>query len=166
MREGVPRQLGSAAAGLAALRSGRAAAGAFALGVAHWALMAGMVWLSLAAVGQRLPVAAGAVVNGLIAFAVLVPAAPGYVGVVQAAFRAGTVPFAVPPAAALAASVYYQLTQWVPITAAGGVCAAVWGVGGGTQAAASGGTGVVAPEVAGESTLSPSAAPPPAGRAA
>ena len=138
VRAGAPRLLGQASAGLAALRSGRAVAGLAALSVLHWALMAGMIWLCLAAFGVRLPAAAGAVVNGVIAFGVLVPGAPGFFGVVQACFRAGTAPFGVPPAAALSASVYYQLTQWVPVTAAGAWCAGRLRAGR-TQAAARGG---------------------------
>ena len=89
VRTGVPALLNQAAAGLAAVRNGRALALALSISVAHWALMAGMVWLSLAAFGARLPVAAGAVVNGVIAFGVLAPSTPGFFGVVQACFRAG-----------------------------------------------------------------------------
>ncbi|QDT13997.1 lysylphosphatidylglycerol synthase transmembrane domain-containing protein [Alienimonas californiensis] len=129
---GVPRLLHQASTGLHALRSGRAVAGIAALSLLHWALMGGMIWLCLAAFGQRLPLAAGMVVNGVIAFGVLVPAAPGFFGVVQVCFRAGTAPFGVSAAAAFSASVYYQITQWVPITLAGTVCAlraGLWGGG-------------------------------------
>ena len=122
VKTGAPALLNQAAAGLAAVRSGRALALALFISVAHWALMAGMIWLSLAAFGPRLPVAAGAVVNGAIAFGVLAPSTPGFFGVVQVCFRVGTAPFGVNPAAALSASVYYQLTQWVPVTAAGAWC--------------------------------------------
>ena len=123
VRAGAPALLSQAAAGLAAVRSGRALALALAVSLLHWCLMAGMIWLSLAAFGARLPVAAGAVVNGAIAFGVLAPSTPGFFGVVQACFRVGTAPFGVRPAAALSASVYYQLTQWLPVTAAGAWCA-------------------------------------------
>ena len=123
VRTGVPDLMTQAAAGLAAVRRGRTLVFLLALSVLHWGLMAGMIWLSLAAFGARVPAAAGAVVNGVIAFGVLAPSTPGFFGVVQACFRAGTLPFAVPPATALSASVYYQLTQWVPVTAAGAWCA-------------------------------------------
>ena len=123
VKTGAPALLNQAAAGLAAVRSGRALALALAVSLLHWCLMAGMIWLSLAAFGARLPVAAGAVVNGAIAFGVLAPSTPGFFGVVQACFRVGAAPFGVRPAAALSASVYYQLTQWVPVTAAGAWCA-------------------------------------------
>ena len=141
-RAAAPALLSQAAAGLAAVRSGRGLALALALSLAHWGLMAGMIWLSLAAFGARLPVAAGAVVNGVIAFGVLAPSTPGFFGVVQACFRAGTAPFGVAPAAALSASVYYQLTQWVPVTAAGAWCAGRLRAGR-PQAAASDGADVV-----------------------
>ena len=130
VRTGVPALLGQAAAGLDALRSGPAVAGLAALSVLHWALMGGMIWLCLAAFGQRLPAAAGAVVNGVIAFGVLVPSTPGFFGVVQVCFRAGTAPFGVSAEAALSASIYYQVTQWVPVTLAGAFCAVragLWG---------------------------------------
>ena len=138
VRVGVPRLLGQASAGLASLKSGRALAGVAALSVLHWALMAGMIWLCLAAFGHRLPAAAGAVVNGVIAFGVLVPSTPGFFGVVQACFRAGTAPFGVPPADAFSASIYYQITQWVPVTLAGAVCAVRAGVWGGQAASETG----------------------------
>ena len=130
LRTGVPKLLRQAATGLDALRSGRALLGIAALSVLHWALMGGMIWLCLAAFGARLPLAAGALVNGVIAFGVLVPAAPGFFGVVQICFKAGTAPFGVSPATAFSASVYYQITQWVPVTLAGAVCAlraGLWG---------------------------------------
>ena len=130
VRAGVPILLGQAAAGLDALRSGPAVAGLAALSVLHWALMGGMIWLCLAAFGQNLPAAAGAVVNGVIAFGVLVPSTPGFFGVVQVCFRAGTAPFGVSAEAALSASIYYQVTQWVPVTLAGAFCAVragLWG---------------------------------------
>ena len=129
VRAGLPALLNQAAAGLAAVRSGRALLLALSISLIHWGLMAGMIWLSLAAFGVnvpgrgRLPIAAGAVVNGAIAFGVLAPSTPGFFGVVQACFRVGTAPFGVAPADALAASVLYQVTQWVPVTAAGGWCA-------------------------------------------
>ena len=133
VRTGVPRLLRQAAAGLDALRSGPALAGIAALSLLHWALMGGMIWLCLAAFGQRLPPAAGAVVNGVIAFGVLVPSTPGFFGVVQVCFRAGTAPFGVSAAAAFSASVYYQITQWVPVTLAGALCAPRAGLWGGAN---------------------------------
>ncbi|NNJ26057.1 lysylphosphatidylglycerol synthase transmembrane domain-containing protein [Alienimonas chondri] len=132
---GVPKLLHQAATGLDALRSGRAVAGIAALSVLHWGLMGGMIWLCLAAFGTQLPFAAGTVVNGVIAFGVLVPSTPGFFGVVQVCFRAGTAPFGVSPATAFSASVYYQITQWVPITLAGAVCALRAGLWSGANAA-------------------------------
>ena len=145
VRLGVPRLLGQAAAGLAALKSGRALAGIAALSVLHWALMAGMIWLCFASFGVRLPAAAGAVVNGVIAFGVLAPSTPGFFGVVQVCFRAGAAPFGVSAADALSASIFYQVTQWVPVTLAGAVCAAKAGLWGGQAAASAGAPAASAP---------------------
>ncbi len=134
-RAGVATLLKQASVGLDALRNGRALAGIVALSLLHWALMGGMIWLCLAAFGEALPLAAGAVVNGVIAFGVLVPSTPGFFGVMQACFRAGTAPFGVSPATAFSASVYYQITQWVPVTLAGALCAVRAGLWGGAKTA-------------------------------
>ena len=143
LRTAVVRLLTGGAAGLAALRSGTAVAKVAAVSLVHWALMAAMIDLCLRAFGVDLSVAAGAVVNGVIAFGVTVPSTPGFFGVVQACFIAATAPLGVPKETALAASVYYQLTQWVPITAIGLAFLAKEGLGlrSATRAAGDDGTG-------------------------
>ena len=55
----------------------------------------------------------------VIAFGVTVPSSPGFFGVIQVAFRLSLVPYGVGATDAVAASVYYQLTQWVTITLVG-----------------------------------------------
>ena len=60
-----------------------------------------------------------AVVMGVVAFGVTVPSTPGFFGVIQVAFRVALAPFGVAATDAVAASVYYHLTQWITITLVG-----------------------------------------------
>lgn len=111
--------LEAGALGMAALRSGRLAAGIAATSLAQWLLNVAMVYVALAAFDIDRPVAVSAVVMGVVAFGVTVPSTPGFFGVIQVAFRIALAPFGVPPTDAVAASVYYHLVQWVVVTLVG-----------------------------------------------
>jgi uncharacterized membrane protein YbhN (UPF0104 family) len=75
-----------------------------------------------AAVGLALGAAAcGLVVVGIVV-AFLLPNAPGYAGSVQVAFLVALAPLGFPEAAALAASVIYQLLMVLPLILAGLAC--------------------------------------------
>jgi uncharacterized membrane protein YbhN (UPF0104 family) len=111
--------LEAGALGMAALRSGRLAFWIAVTSLAQWLLNVAMIYASLRAFDIQQPVAVSAVVMGVIAFGVTVPSSPGFFGVIQVAFRLSLVPFGVSATDAVAASVYYQLTQWVTITLVG-----------------------------------------------
>lgn len=111
--------LEAGALGMAALRSSRLAAGIAATSLAQWLLNVAMVYVALVAFDVERPVAVSAVVMGIVALGVAVPSTPGFFGVIQVAFRAALAPFGVPPTDAVAASVYYHLTQWVAVTLVG-----------------------------------------------
>jgi len=114
-----------------ALSSVRSTARLAALAVnslVQWTLMAGMVWLSLLAFGESVSAAAAVVVLTVTVLAVALPSAPGYVGAIQAAFVFALQPFGVGDAIAFAASVFYLVCQWVPVTAIGALYALRSGV--------------------------------------
>ncbi|HEX6984854.1 MAG TPA: lysylphosphatidylglycerol synthase transmembrane domain-containing protein [Planctomycetaceae bacterium] len=111
--------LEAGALGMAALRSGRLAFWIAVTSLAQWLLMVGMIDLALVAFDISRPAAVAAVVMGVVAFGVTVPSTPGFFGVIQVAFRVALAPFGVAATDAVAASVYFHLTQWVAITAVG-----------------------------------------------
>ena len=111
--------LEAGALGMAALRSGRLAFWIAVTSLAQWMLNVAMVYASLVAFDVREPAAVSAIVMGVVAFGVTVPSTPGFFGVIQVAFRLSLVPFGVSATDAVAASVYYHLTQWVAVTAVG-----------------------------------------------
>jgi uncharacterized protein (TIRG00374 family) len=85
----------------------------------QWILMTGMVWLALWAFGTSLPMTTAIVVLVVLALAVAVPSAPGYIGTTQAAFVLALTPFDIAREIALAASTFYLAAQWVPVTLVG-----------------------------------------------
>jgi len=114
--------LEAGALGMAALRSGKLAAGIAVTSLVHWLLNVVMIDVALAAFDIDEPAAVAAVVMGVVAFGVTIPSTPGFFGVVQVAFRLALVPFGVAATDAVAASVYYHLTQWIAVTTVGLVC--------------------------------------------
>ena len=111
--------LEAGAAGMAALRSGRLAAGIAATSLAQWVVNAVMIYVSLWAFGIDQPPAVAAVVVGVVALGVTVPSTPGFFGVIQLCFLATLGPLGVSEADAFSASIYYHFTQYVPVTLTG-----------------------------------------------
>jgi len=91
----------------------------------QWSLMGVGVWLSMAAMGVVIGPALTVIVLTATVVAVTLPNAPGYVGALQAAFVFALQPFGVPSESAFAASVFYLVVNWVPITCIGGLL--MWG---------------------------------------
>ena len=114
--------LTSAAGGLVALKRPRLAVGIVAASIAKWFVMGLMVWVSLKTLGAGDVFAASLVVVGVIAVVILLPAPPGYVGVIQGCFSVVLAMYAVDPNVTVAASVYYHLWQYVPVTLVGLWC--------------------------------------------
>ncbi|MEX0702999.1 MAG: lysylphosphatidylglycerol synthase transmembrane domain-containing protein [Planctomycetales bacterium] len=107
------------AAGLASMRRPKLAAGVVATSIAQWFLVGGFVHLSLRSFGiEESPLAAFVVVAGT-AVAVTIPSSPGFFGVVQGAFLISLAPFGIARAEAVAASIYFQIVQYVPVTLVG-----------------------------------------------
>ena len=87
--------------------------------LARWSASAGSIWVSLYAYGLVMPYQVSLVVLAVTALAVTVPSAPGYVGAIQAAFVFALLPFGVDRETAFAASVFFLVSQWVPVTFSG-----------------------------------------------
>lgn len=86
----------------------------------QWSMMGACVWMSTAAMGVQIGPAVTVIVLTATVVAVTLPNAPGYVGALQAAFVFALHPFGVSSESAFAASVFYLVGNWIPITAAGG----------------------------------------------
>ena len=93
--------------------------------VVQWSLMGVCAWMSMAAMGVIVGPAVTIIVLTATVVAVTLPNAPGYVGALQAAFVFALQPFGVPSEIAFAASVFYLVANWVPITCIGGLL--MWG---------------------------------------
>ncbi len=102
-------QLRRGAAGAATLRSPSMWLWLGVSSLAQWALMAGCIAASCAALGLHAPLAAAASVLGLTIIGMSLPSGPGYIGSIQLAFTLGLAPFGVPAGPAIAASVFYHV---------------------------------------------------------
>jgi hypothetical protein len=87
----------------------------------QWSLMGVCAWMSMAAVGITVGPAITIIVLTATVVAVTLPNAPGYVGALQAAFVFALQPFGVSSESAFAASVFYLVGNWIPVTAVGGL---------------------------------------------
>ncbi len=90
-----------------------------AISFLKWILMAGMIYVSLRSFGLDLPVSASLLVLGVCALGVTVPSTPGFFGVIQLSFWVALQFFGVNKVDAVASSVFYQLTQYIPVTGVG-----------------------------------------------
>ncbi len=119
--------LENAAAGLSALRSPAMLAGMLGYSLLKWLSCGAMVWLALLSFDQQISFGVSMIVIAVTAVAVTVPSAPGFFGAMQAAFVFALLPFGISREVALAASVFYLVSQWLPVTVFGGVCFAATG---------------------------------------
>jgi uncharacterized protein (TIRG00374 family) len=102
-------QLRRGAAGAESLRDPRMWLPLGISSLAQWALMAGCIAASCAALGLEVPIAAAASVLGLTIIGMSLPSGPGYVGSIQLAFTLGLAPFGIAAGPAIAASVFYHV---------------------------------------------------------
>ena len=119
------------ARGLSSVRSPGLLAGILSSSLLQWVLNGLLAWISLRAFGLEASLPLAATLLGVVAFAVLVPSSPGYFGVIQAAFWLVLEPipaFADQQPTVFAASVFYHLAQYVPVTVVGMACFLASGV--------------------------------------
>ena len=111
--------LETGAAGLSSLRSGRLLAGILVTSLFKWLLNGLTIHLSLLAFGIHVSPMVSAIVLGVTAFGVTIPSSPGYFGVIQLCFLLVLKLFVDDTESVFAASIYYHMCQWVPVTALG-----------------------------------------------
>ena len=117
--------LEAGAKGLSAIRNVRLLIAMLIVTIIKWGMNGFLIWLSLWSFDVDVSLAVAMVLLCLIAFAVALPSAPGYFGVMQLAFTVALAPFVAVEesrAAILAASIYFQMTQWIPVSIIGVVC--------------------------------------------
>jgi len=107
------------ASGLAALKSPKTLLGILITSILQWGMNGLLIHLSLASFDVHVSPAVSLIVLGVVAFGVTVPSSPGYFGVIQLCFVEVLRHFPVNQPAVLAASVYYHMIQWVPVTVIG-----------------------------------------------
>jgi len=107
------------AKGLAPMRDVRLSTMLIAQSVGRWLLSAVLGWLSIYTYVGPVTLPVAMVTIGITAFAVSLPSTPGFVGPMQAAFVFALTPLDIEREAALAASLFFLLGHWIPVTAAG-----------------------------------------------
>lgn len=115
----VCRILETGAAGLASLKDIRLLLGILVLSLVKWALNGAVILLSLWSFDLPATLPIGMVLMGVIAFGVAIPSSPGYFGVIQLLFMQVLALFTVDRERVFAASVYYHLAQYIPVTLTG-----------------------------------------------
>lgn len=105
--------------GLASLKSGKLLAGIVGTSLLQWLLNAVLIHLSLVAFGISTSLAVSAIVMGVTAFGVTIPSSPGYFGVIQLCFLLVLKLFVDDHETVFAASIYYHMMQWIPVTCIG-----------------------------------------------
>jgi len=106
--------------GLGSIKSFKTLALSLAFSLIRWFLSSLLVWISLYAFGVEVDLLIPLVVIAVSAIALTLPNAPGFFGAMQAVFVFALPPFGVTQEIALAASIFYLLMQWIPITLIGG----------------------------------------------
>jgi uncharacterized protein (TIRG00374 family) len=119
LRRKLTGMLEAGADGLASLKNPRLIAGIMLTSWAQWALNGVLVHLSLWSFGIHVSPLVSCIVLGVVAFGVTVPSSPGYFGVIQLCFMSVLKLFGANEADVFAASVYYHLSQYIPVTLIG-----------------------------------------------
>jgi glycosyltransferase 2 family protein len=121
-------QFSAGALGVQAVRSPLMYVKVGAITLLQWTFMCACTWISLAAVGLSLPLAATGVVLATTILSMTLPSGPGYIGTLQLAYVLALAPFAVDRSEAIAASVFYLVSLWVPLVVGGAVLLARMGM--------------------------------------
>ncbi|MEX0692513.1 MAG: lysylphosphatidylglycerol synthase transmembrane domain-containing protein [Gemmatimonadales bacterium] len=106
-------------AGLDALAAPSRLAAALAWSAVVWSTAALSFWLAFQAFAIDVPWSAALMVQGLLAFGVAVPSAPGFAGVFEAVVKASLLLYGIGETAAVSLAIGYHISTWFPITALG-----------------------------------------------
>lgn len=109
------------ASGLASLKSGPLLAGIVITSFVQWGFNGLLIHLALWSFGINLSPFVSCVVLGVVAVGVTVPSSPGYFGVIQLCFLIVLKLFVSreQEPTVMAASIYYHMAQWIPVTLIG-----------------------------------------------
>ena len=107
------------AAGLESIKNWRLLVAIIAVSIVKWAFNGTLIALSLWSFGITTSVPVMMLLLGVIAFGVTIPAAPGYFGVIQMLFMLVMGQFVKDEGPLFAASIYYHMSQYVPVTLIG-----------------------------------------------
>jgi uncharacterized membrane protein YbhN (UPF0104 family) len=110
------------ARGLDAIRRPRLLLAVSAISLAQWAAMWVCIELSLAAIALPLPWSAAFVVLASTVIGVTLPTSPGYIGSIQLAYALALQPYAIDPADAFAASLFFHVLANASVIAVGLYC--------------------------------------------
>lgn len=119
LKKKIAGMLESGAEGLASLKDVRLLAGVLATSLGQWFLNGLTVHLCLWSFGIHVDPLVSCIVLGVTAFGVTVPSSPGYFGVIQLCFMAVLKLFTKDEAGVFAASIYYHMIQYIPVTLIG-----------------------------------------------
>lgn len=121
IRQKIAGMMEAGAVGLASLRSWKSLTGIMFTSLAQWGLNAFLFYLAIWSFRIELesPVLVTCIVMGVVAFGVTVPSTPGYFGVIQGLFMLVLKPFTDDTAKVFGASVYYHMSQYIPVTIVG-----------------------------------------------
>jgi uncharacterized protein (TIRG00374 family) len=115
----VTELLEAAAHGMNALHSPALLGGIVATSLLQWAVNGWLMYLALASFGVTVSIWVVCILLGVVAFGVTVPSSPGYFGVMQLFFMSVLKLFTPNQESVFAASVFYQLAQYIPVTLIG-----------------------------------------------
>jgi uncharacterized protein (TIRG00374 family) len=115
--------------GLASLRKPQLIGGIVVTSFAQWILNAMWIYCALTAFGIREPWPVSLVLMGAVAFFVAAPSVPGFFGVINMAFLVVLRIFPYSPERIFAASIYFHMAQYIPVTLIGLICFAKMGIG-------------------------------------
>ena len=105
--------------GLTSMQSGGLVFWIVLTSILLWVLMAGMVYVSLWSFGIHLTPLASVVIIGVSALGVSIPSARGFFGIIQLSFWVILQGFGVDKGDAFASSIYFHLSNYIPVTLVG-----------------------------------------------
>ena len=119
LRSGVLDMLESGAVGLESVKDPILLLLIAITSFAQWLANGLMIYVSLRSFGVSIDVTHALLVMGVTAIGVTVPSSPGYFGVIQWCFKISLVPLGYDGPRVFAASIYYHMCQWIPVTTTG-----------------------------------------------
>ena len=119
LRGALLTQLELGSLGLHSLRDPRLLVGVVATSVLQWAALGVSIYCAIVAIGVEVRMSAAFVTLAATTFGVTLPAAPGFLGSIQAAFVVGLAAYGVSRADAFAASAFFHVPTYLSVTLLG-----------------------------------------------